>query len=319
MKILLLIILMTPFVILSCSKNSTESEPQIIPLDGRGGGVIIYCYQGGALHKIYGINADGTGNKIMIDASIGLNHHDISPNGQRIACVGYIDATFNTWSIHVFNIDGTGLTRLTNTSNVMDSEPKWSPDGTQLAFTRFYQNFQKEELWLMNADGSNQHYIGVDGFAAKWSSDGNSFIYSSKISGNYEIYTCDTDGSNIQQLTNTTLDETFPIYSPSGTQIAYNASSGEYNTPGNSSTYEIHTMNSDGTNISKITNNNFMDAYPRWSPDGTRLAFESDRHEANKWEVYIMNVDGSNARRVTNSPSGITAINAVWRPVSSSM
>ncbi|MCW8996867.1 MAG: DUF5050 domain-containing protein, partial [Psychromonas sp.] len=221
---------------------------------------------------------------------------------------------FNTWSIHVFNIDGTGLTRLTTASNVMDSEPAWSPDGTQISFTRLTQNFAREELWLMNSDGSNQRYIGVQGFAAKWSSDGTRFIYSSKSSGNYEIYTCNTDGSNIQRLTNTALDKTFPVYSPDGTKIAYCASSGVYNTPANNSTYEIYTMNSDGTNNVKLTNNNFMDYYPRWSPDGTRLVFESDRHEVDKWEIYIMNVDGSNAHRITNSPSGITAINAVWRP-----
>lgn len=302
------------FVIIACS--STSSEPQVvIPLDGRGGGVIAYTYQGGPMHQIYVINADGSGNKKMIEASIGLNHHDWSPDGQKFACVGYIGTGFNTWSIHVFNADGTGLTRLTNKGNVMDSEPAWSPDGTQIAFTRLYENFVREELWLMNSDGSNQHYIGVEGFAAKWSSDGNSFIYSSKISGNYEIYTCNTDGSNIQKITNSSFDETFPIYSPDGTQIAYCASFGAYNTPGNSSTYEIYTMNSDGTNISKVTNNIVMDFYPRWSPDGTLIAFVSDRHETGRMEVYIMSADGSNAHRVTNSPAGITAINPVWRPV----
>ncbi len=219
-----------------------------------------------------------------------------------------MDASFNTWSIHVFNIDGTGLTRLTNTSNVMDSEPAWSPDGTQIAFTRLSQNFVREELWIMNSDGSNQHYIGVEGFAAKWSSDGSRFIYSSKTTGNYEIYTCQINGTDIQQLTNTVVDEWFPVWSPDDSLIAYNAyRSGDF------SSSEIYIMNANGTNIRRLTNNNVSDSYPRWSPDGSFISFTMDLSNQ-QWEVFIMNMDGTNVRRVTNSPSGITAINAVWRP-----
>ena len=73
-------------------------------------------------------------------------------------------------------------------------------------------------------------------------------------------------------------------------------------------------MNSDGTNIQQLTNNYYLDNYPRWSPDGTRLVFTSDRHQANKWEIYVMNADGSGTSRVTYSPTNVTGINPVWRP-----
>ncbi len=59
---------------------------------GSGGGVIAYCYQpmtGGSLHQIYAINLDGSDNRKLIEASVGLNHHDWSPDAQRIAAVGY--------------------------------------------------------------------------------------------------------------------------------------------------------------------------------------------------------------------------------------
>ncbi|MGB5530683.1 MAG: hypothetical protein WBQ32_12010 [Ignavibacteriaceae bacterium] len=314
MKFVSIIIVHSFLFSVGCSDDSTSLEPepapQGTPLDGRGGGVIFYCYQPlqNGIHQIYGLNADGSGNRKIINASIGLNHHDISPDGSRFACVGYMDAGFNTWSIHVFNIDGTGITRLTNTSNVMDSEPAWSPDGTQIAFTRLSQNFVREELWIMNSDGSNQHYIGVEGFAAKWSSDGSRFIYSSKSTGNYEIYTCQINGTDIQQLTNTVVDEWFPVWSPDDSLIAYNAyPSGDF------SSSEIYVMNSNGTKITRLTNNNVSDSYPRWSPDGLFISFTMDLSNQ-QWEVFIMNMDGTNLRRVTNSPSGITAINAVWRP-----
>lgn len=44
---------------------------------------------------------------MLINASIGLNHHDISPDGLRFTCVGYMDDSFNTWSIYVLNISYT--------------------------------------------------------------------------------------------------------------------------------------------------------------------------------------------------------------------
>ena len=41
------------------------------------------------------------------------------------------------------------------------------------SFHEIITELRKEELWIMNSDGSNQHYIGIEGFAAKWSSNGN--------------------------------------------------------------------------------------------------------------------------------------------------
>jgi Tol biopolymer transport system component len=104
------------------------------------------------------------------------------------------------------------------------------------------------------------------------------------------------------------VNETSPAYSPDCTQICYTYSNGEENT------FEIFVMNSDGTNDIRLTNNNSFDGSPRWSPDGNRIVYSSDAHQTDKWEIYIMNSDGTNAKRITNSPSGITAIDPVWKP-----
>lgn len=289
---------------LNCNKKPTG--PDRIPLDGRGGGVIAYCSQGG-IHEIYAVNADGSGNQKLIEADIGLNHHDWSPDAQQLAAVGYVNNT--TWSIYRFDADGSNLTRLTTTGGVNDSEPNWSPDGTQILFTRMYLNQNdRTEIWIMNADGTNQHYTGVEGFAAKWSPDGTRFIYQSSYLVDSDIFTCNVDGTNLQQLTDTEVNEWFPVWSPDMSQIVYNAyPSGDY------STSELYMMNSDGSNRRRLTNNNVSDGYPRFSPDGSLLSFTRDI-STQQWEVFISNVDGTNARQVTDSPSGKTAINPVWRP-----
>ena len=303
---------------LACGSSTRpqDNTPAAVPLDGRGGGVIVYCYQPiqNGLHQIYGINADGTGNKKMIHAQIGLNHHDVSMDGKRIVAVGYVDQA--TWSIYSFNSNGTNLTRLTTLSGVNDSEPVWSPDGSRIAFTRIYPNQNnRQEIWVMNADGSNQAYTGIDGFAARWSPDGTKFIYintptpgGSNLYG-VDIWTCSIDGTETKQLTNTTGDEWFPSWSPDGSRIVFG-----YTSDGKYENNEIFVMNSDGTGRIRLTDNTAWDNMARWSPDGSQIVFESDRSAHQNWEVYIMNADGDNIRRITNSPSGITAVNPVWVP-----
>jgi hypothetical protein len=58
-------------------------------------------------------------------------------------------------------------------------------------------------------------------------------------------------------------------------------------------------MNTDGGNIQQLTDDNASDGSPTWSPDGTRIAFVSDRDGNN--EIYVMEADGSNQTRLTNT------------------
>jgi Tol biopolymer transport system component len=79
--------------------------------------------------------------------------------------------------------------------------------------------------------------------------------------------------------------------------------------------FEIYTMNSDGTSVTRRTFDNTLATTPRWSPDGTKIAFASYRDGATTGgtsEIYVMNADGSNIVRLTNN----TAIDCclTWSP-----
>lgn len=289
-----------------------ENTEPAVPLDGRGGGVIAYCYQpldGSGLHQLFVMNADSSGNRKLIESNIGLNHHNWSPDAKKIAAVGY--ANDNTWSIYVFNADGTGLTRLTNKENVWDSEPTFSPSGKEIAFSRVPpMKMEESELWIMNADGTGQRSINIKGFIAKWSPDGKKFIYISNRSGNFEIYACNVDGTDEVRLTTTDGNEANPIWCPDGQHILFSRSDDK-----SMNGYEIYRMKTDGTELTRLTNNNSYDGYPKLSPDGKQIAFNSDLPGSKHYEIYLMNSDGTNLRRLTNYPEGKTAINPDWRPI----
>jgi Tol biopolymer transport system component len=73
---------------------------------------------------------------------------------------------------------------------------------------------------------------------------------------------------------------------------------------------EIYSVGTDGTDLTRLTNNPANDDAPVWSPDGKRIAFASDRDGSP--EIYVMNADGTDIVRRTFSAS--FAQNPTWSP-----
>src|SRR5207237_3799196 len=107
--------------------------------------------------------------------------------------------------------------------------------------------------------------------------------FSSKRTGNYEIWVIAGDGTSPKNVTNNPADDDYPAYSPDGTKIAF-ASKRDLN-------WEIYVMNADGSAPTRLTNNPAEDTKPTWSPDGTKIAFVSKR-DGNQFDVFVMNSNG---------------------------
>ncbi len=75
--------------------------------------------------------------------------------------------------------------------------------------------------------------------------------------------------------------------------------------------FEIYAMNTDGSGATNLTNNTAAEYRPNYSPDGSKILFESDRDGATP-EIYVMNADGTNQVRLTNDP-GVDS-SAVFSP-----
>ena len=93
-----------------------------------------------------------------------------------------------------------------------------------------------------------------------------------------------------------------PAESPGGRIVFSSSSDGDD---------EIYVMNPDGTNLTQLTDDSAHDLDPVWSPDGTKIAFDSDRHSPSNFDsIYVMNADGTNVGRLifTNSTQ------SAWSP-----
>ena len=105
------------------------------------------------------------------------------------------------------------------------------------------------------------------------------------------------DGSDQHNISPPTVEHEylyFPSWSPDGSKIAYSTS--RYGG------FEIFTMNADGSNPQRLTNNPYLDLYPSWSPDGSKIAYETDRDLPNhNREIYTMNADGSDQHNISNN------------------
>jgi TolB protein len=304
-SLLYVFVLPLSFIIGACAEdNLADPNPETILLDGRGGGVVAYCLQpttGDGPASIYAVNADGSGNVKIVETGVDLRELDWSSDALRFAAASNINDS--TRSIFAIDAGGGNPTRLTNIAGVLDHDPAWSPDGSQIAFTRFYPTLNREQIWVMNDDGGEKRFIGIEGGCAKWSPGGKRLIYHSlkQPGGNYDIYSCNLDGSDERQLTTGSLGEITPVWSPDGLHIAYTAVGGGFE-------HNVYVMEFDGANVVHLTDDGNGGSAPRWSPDGSLIAYHSNG------DIYVTDIDGSNRTRVTASPDGMSARNPVWRP-----
>ena len=136
-----------------------------------------------------------------------------------------------------------------------------------------------------------------------YASDAPYIAFSSKRSGNYDIYIMDIEGKNLQNLTNSPTHEFQPTFSPDGQRMAYVSSRHD-------GYLEIYVMNLSTKVSHRLTNHPKHDANPAWSPDGRWIAFDSNR--TGRYHIYKIEPDGENLQQLTHE--GWDNYNAAWSP-----
>src|SRR6266480_4397542 len=203
------------------------------------------------------------------------------------------------FDIFVMNADGSGVTQLT--SHPFDEYlPLFSPDGSRIVFGRCHGIC---DIVVINADGSGERTILNDGFPGAWSPDGNRIALGGAAGTGIEgIYVVNVDGSGLVRV----LDPDFITdWSPDGRQLMI--------VSGRDGDLELYATPLDGSPVTKLTDNTADDnAGTGWSPDGSRIAFDSDLDGPDR-DIFVMNADGTGVTDLTHDDV-VNEGGAAWSP-----
>jgi Tol biopolymer transport system component len=196
---------------------------------------------------IYTVGRDGKDLKRLTNYGVYTAEGVLSPDGTSIVFTSLKDGDLD---IYTMNIDGTNVKRLTTTPGY-DGGPWWSPDGKKIVYRAWhytdpaelkaYQDLlgkrmirpNRMELFVMNADGSNQTQIttlGGANFGPSWTPDSKRIIFSSNHvnprSRNFDLYLVGLDGTGLERITTNGDFDGFPMFSPDGKYFVFASNRG---------------------------------------------------------------------------------------------
>ncbi len=150
-----------------------------------------------------------------------------------------------------------------------------------------------KQLAIMDSDGANHRFITngqATALTPRFSPDYKSIMYLSFLDGNPRIYVYDI-GTGKQRLVTSSKNPTFaPRWSPDGQWVLYSMA-----IAGNTDIYKVSAAGG-GTPV-KLTQSPGIDVGGSFSPDGSKIVFESDR--SGSQQLYVMNADGSDQQRIS--------------------
>ena len=220
----------------------------------------------------------------------GVSDPRVRPGGKEVAYVVWsIDGDENEYrqSIWLAPLDGSAPPRrLTSGDN--DAQPRWSPDGDRLAFVaKRGDEKARRQLYVMPMGGGEPQRLTElkdDVGEPEWSPDGTRLVFSARVPD--EAYEEEDEKKRAPRRF---------------TRLLYKLDSVGWT---GDRRRHIYVVPADGSSEAKqITDGDFEDSRPTWTPDGKSIAFSSARND--KWDVelkgdvYVVPAEGGEPERLT--------------------
>ena len=224
-----------------------------------GKSVVYSQYREVNVFEIYEMDL-ATGKARRLTDRIGvINAPEISPDGKQIV--------FTCWTVEsdedqvwVMSRDGGNPHQLFPGDGW---DPTWSPDGTKILFASDRGGLT--QLYTGKLDGSGvQRVSNLPGIRGRsdWSLDNLIATYSGDA-WKRNIFVMNADGSNAHEVSPAHGNSQGPSFSPDGQWIAF---TGYYDHFNDINGCEIYIMRIDGSDLSRLTDNDYCDYQPRWGP-----------------------------------------------------
>jgi Tol biopolymer transport system component len=216
------------------------------------------------------MNADGTEKHSLAGSERDDSDGMWSPSGDQVAFISRDPCTspdcpnaHYQLDIHVIRSDGSDERSVTQTE-FDEFGAVWSPDGSRLAFVR--DQVDGAHIFVINADGTGEEQL-TDGqtydVAPDWSPDGETIAFT-RITDpdNFEtrLAMVEVATQELRLLTDEDIGGVEPTWSADGSRIAFTG----HRSFGSSSSYEIHTIRSDGSSLQRLTRNATEESQLRW-------------------------------------------------------
>lgn len=233
-------------------------------------------------YNIYTSNIDGSDRLLLISEA---SQPDFNSDGSQIA---YRSWRTDQRGIFTTPTDNIIPWNIQQRAMVESGRPIWSPDDKVILFhsyedtsrkPRIYYTGGDKEVYLPIRTDKSGKYVDLIGIDPDWLPDG-SIVYTEKECEKCGMFVISLTGDLIAQLTDHPADEA-PAVSPDGTRVAFMST--------RDGVWDLYVVNSDGTGLTRLTEDTEIDGLPIWAPDGETLIFASNRDD--EWGLWAIDVE----------------------------
>jgi dipeptidyl aminopeptidase/acylaminoacyl peptidase len=282
-----------------------------------------------------------------------LSDARIAPGGKQIAFVSTrIDQNRNrrNSSIWIVSTDGQSAPRRLTAEGFNATSPRWSPDGTQLAFLSARgaagAEAPRSQVYLLRMDGGEAQsltHLRNGASTLQWSPDGKRLVVLSRsgpsdavepanrksdvrhyshISYKFNdtgwfddkrshLWVVDTGTGTERQITSGDWNDTDPQWSPDSNRIAFvsDRTGKEFDGGHNK---DVWTIPAEGGALVRISDHEFEDDSPRWSPDGKQIVFLGKTQRKGFPKLYVTAASGGAASKLVNEDLDTIPTSLSW-------